>query len=351
MLSLRTILFLGIIHGVSNTLAGQALPPRLRRTLTTQLKASEQDLRAVEGGRVVAYSVDSGAAEDVMLVGMTRIWAPPEAFVRRYRDIMKFESAPGVIAGGKFSLPPGDADLSGLRLSKKEADELRKCKPGDCAFKIGDSGMQFLHKTVNWNSPDYVEQATKALRALWLQYLTRYQTSGNGGLVVYHDAPQYSSIERGLDRLLARATALDEYAPQLTEYLRNYPRSANTPTEEFFYWQIAEFGLKPVHRVTHVVIQRTPATFGDAYVIAAKMLFASHYFRSALEIRFLIPGQDQHIGGMHYLVMVQRSYVDGLTGLRGRFLRGFAVRRARQTMERYLANAKAKVEIDFKQHR
>jgi hypothetical protein len=343
----RRVLFFAILQAIGTALLAQVLPPRLRQTLTTNLKASQQQLKTLEGGGIVAYSVETGAREDIMLVGMARIWATPEAFIRGYRDITAFEAAPGVIAANKFSIPPKDSDFSGLSLSREEADELKACKPGKCAFKIGDPGMQLLHGAVQWKSPDYADQASKALRALWLQYLVRYQSTGNDGLAVYHDTPKYFSVEQGLNDLLAKATALQEYAPQLAEYLRNYPRSKNESAEEFFYWQVGEFGLKPVHRVTHVVIQKTPASLGDAYVIAAKMLFASHYFQSGLEFRYLVPGQDQRVGGMLYLINVQRSYVDGMTGFRGRFLRSIVVRKSRQAMKRYIASVKEKVERDF----
>jgi hypothetical protein len=330
-------------------LLAQALPPRLRQALTTDLKASQQQLKTLEGGGIVSYSVETGSKDEIMLVGMARIWATPEAFVRGYRDITAFESSPGVIAEGKFSAPPAESDFSGLTFSKKEVDDIRACKPGKCAFKIGDPGLQFLRGAVQWRSPGYVDQASNALRSLWLLYLVRYQRTGNAGLAVYHDTPQYFSVEKGTNALLAKATALQEYAPQLREYLQNYPGSKNESAEEFFYWQVGEFGLKPVHRLTHVVIQKTPASLGDAYVIASKMLFASHYFRSGLEFRYMIPGQDQHIGGMHYFITIQWSYVDGMTGFRGRFLRSVVVRKSRQAMQGYIASVKNKVERNFKQ--
>lgn len=336
-----------LVGALSGDLLAQSLPPRLRQTLANHLRAEEGQLKKIEAGRIVAYSVNDGGREQVTLVGITRIWATPEAFVRGYRDITRFESAPGVIAGAKFSTPPRDSDLTGLSLSKEEVDELKACKPGKCAFKIGDPGLQSLRNTVSWSSPDYVEQATRALRALWLQYLIRYQSTGNEGLAVYHDTHEYLSVESGLNALLEKATALSEYSPHLAEYLRSYPKSKVESDEEFFYWQVGDFGLKPVHRVSHVAIQRAPASHGEAYVIASKMLFASHYFRSALEIRYLIPGQDQRVGGMHYLITVQRSYVDGMTGFKGRFLRPIVVRRARQALERYIASSKERVERDF----
>lgn len=282
-----------------------------------------------------------------MLVGIARIWATPEAYLRGYRDICAFESSPGVTACGKFSLPPVESDFDGLKLTQKDVDELRACQPGNCAFKIGDAGLEFLRATVNWAAPDSVEQANRAVRLLWLQYLLRYQDRGNAGLAVYHDTSEYFRVENGLLGILQQATALEAYGPRVIEYLRGYPASRNDATEEFFYWQAGEFGLKPVHRVTHVAIEQIPVTYGAGYVVASEMLFASHYFRSALEIQYLIPGQDQRQGGMHYLVSVQRSRVDGMTGLRGHFLRAIVTRRARQAMEWHIANVKQRVELEF----
>ena len=178
------------------SLVAQSLPPRLRHTLATHLQANDQQLKTLERGGVVAYSAKTGATDEIMLVGMARIWATPESFVRAYRDIVAFESAPGVTAGRKFSSPPNDSDMSELVLSKAEVEDLKACRPGRCGFKIGDPGLKFLRDAVNWNSPDYVQQATKALRSLWLQYLIRYQTTGDKGLAVYHDTSKYFSVEK-----------------------------------------------------------------------------------------------------------------------------------------------------------
>ena len=122
-----------------------------------------------------------------------------------------------------------------------------------------------------------------------------------------------------------------------------------TMAEEMFYWQVGDFGLKPVHRLTHVIINKGSATHGEGYLIASKMLFASHYFRSAIELRFLVPGQDQKRGAMHYLVCVKRSYVDGLTGMQGKLIRGTILRKSRTSMEKYVASVKEKVERAAKQ--
>jgi hypothetical protein len=55
-------------------------------------------------------------------------------------------------------------------------------------------------------------------------------------------------------------------------------------------------------------------------VVASKMLYASHYFWTALELRVLLP--DHTRGPGFWLVTVNRSRSDGLSGFTGRVIRG-----------------------------
>jgi len=329
-------------------ISAQTVPARLRRTLVTNLKTSDESLRALEHGGVVAYAIDLEPPSRIKLVGMIRIWATPESFVKNYRNIESFESVPGVSVSRKFHVPPKESDLAEMALSTAEAEGLKACEPGNCDFKIDDDGLRQIRETVKWASGDDAAQASAAVRRLWLEKLRRYQAIGDAGLPVYHDSTDYFSVGKGLKDLMLDSDPLREYAPQLDQYLRKYPRSGGRPIENFFYWQSGDFGLKPVHRISHVAIQKTSSTHGDAYVIASKMLFASHYFRSGLEFRYLIPGQNQRAGGMLYLVLVQSSEVDGMEGWKGRLLRPIVVTKSITAMEKYLGTVKEKVEREFK---
>jgi hypothetical protein len=343
-----TAVHLGILFSAAIALSAQSLPPQLRQTLTAQLKASGQSLSTLEAGGVTAYSIDLESPSRIKLVGMIRIWATPESFVKSYRNIEAFESVPGVSMSRKLHVPPKESDLDQMSLSAAEAEELRACRPGSCTFKIDDEGLRYMQEALKRGSPGDAAQASAAIRRLWLQKLKKYQANGNGALPVYHDTPDTFSVENGLKELLSDSAPLRGYAPQLDEYLRKYPRSVNRSTENFFYWQSGSFGLKPVQRVSHVAMQQFASTHGDAFVIASKMLFASHYFRSGLEFRYLIPGQDQKTGGMHYLVLVQSSEVDGMEGWQGRLLRPVVVAKSLAAMEKYLGAVKERVERENK---
>jgi predicted DCC family thiol-disulfide oxidoreductase YuxK len=90
-----------------------------------------------------------------------------------------------------------------------------------------------------------------------------------------------------------------------------------------FYWQETQFGLKPTIRISHLVI----APGQDETVVASKMLYATHYFWTALEFRTLMP--DPSRGQGFWLVTINRSRSDGLSGFTGFFVR----RRARSEIK------------------
>jgi hypothetical protein len=57
----------------------------------------------------------------------------------------------------------------------------------------------------------------------------------------------------------------------------------------------------------------------DETVVASKMLYASHYFWTGLELRALVPDSARNSG--FWFVTVNRSRSDGLSGFTGTFVR------------------------------
>jgi hypothetical protein len=342
----RWLPILGVAAGLvlGSQAFAQALPAQLKQVLSTNLKFTAAEITSLEAGRAAAHVMETGDPEDVFIVGAIRIATTPAEFVARYRNVTQFESGPGVPAGAKFSTPPNATDLSSLNFVKSEVDDLHDCKPGDCSFKIGDAGLQRIRTAVNWKSPGYVAEANNAIRSLWLDYLRNYIAKGNAALATYHDSSKISRVSDGLTKMVQNIPVLQQYVPEMANYLVQFPQGKPPASEEFFYWQLADFGLKPVHRVTHVIVQKKAAQYGDGYLIANKMLYASHYFRSALELRFLLPAQGSDKKPATYLVVLQRSYVDGLTGLKGSILRGPIMSKSKDALERYLMASKGKLE-------
>jgi len=116
--------------------------------------------------------------------------------------------------------------------------------------------------------------------------------------------------------MVDRTPTLTEFMPNLRRYLLEYPKVQLPDSTSFLYWQEVQFGLKPTLRISHLSIREGP----EDTVVATKMLYASHYFWTALELRTLVPDPSRGTG--FWLFTISRSRSDGLSGFLGRLIRG-----------------------------
>jgi hypothetical protein len=153
------------------------------------------------------------------------------------------------------------------------------------------------------------------MRRLLQEYVSGYMAGGNDRLAVYRDAERPTSVGDEVRALVNGMPVLAATMPDVREYLLNYPRATLPDATSLFYWQETQFGLKPTIRVSHLVLRERP----DEAVVASKMIYATHYFWTTLELRYLLA--DPSRGPGFWFVTTTRSRVDGLTGFMGFFIR------------------------------
>jgi hypothetical protein len=107
----------------------------------------------------------------------------------------------------------------------------------------------------------------------------------------------------------------DALMPDMRAYLLDSPRVTLPGASSFLYWQETVFGLKPTLRISHLTIREGK----DQTVVTSKMLYASHYFWTAIELRTLLPDPSRGTG--FWLITANRSRSDGLSGFTGPFVR------------------------------
>jgi hypothetical protein len=321
-----------------------AMPTPLRAFLEKEMGLTAPEMQSVIAGRPVAKLLWTKTEDEVALFGVVRIHAPQELFIAKFRDITAFESGKGVLSIGRFHSPAALSDVAGLQIDQKDLKEIPQCKPGDCDIKLSDRAMQSLRQQIDWNSPQAAGQSQPVIRRAFVDYVANYQKIGDAALAVNFDQDKPQSIREDFRRLLQNSSHLFQYEPQLANYLEKYPQARPAVTEDIFYWQKAEFGLKPVVRASHLVIHRRQQGSDVRYAIASKMLLASHYFRAALELKSLAPDGASPGGKSFYLICLNRSFVDGLTGVKGALIRGTVKSRSRDSLARYLGGVKQKIE-------
>ncbi len=122
------------------------------------------------------------------------------------------------------------------------------------------------------------------------EYVADYQKRGNEALAVYRDREPAFALSEASARLLRQSTELQRIAPAIAAYLDRYPASPLPPgAEEFFYWSVMSFGMKPITRANHVVVMPVNHDGLAGFVAASRTLYASHYFRDGLEVKYVVP--------------------------------------------------------------
>ena len=313
-------------------------PARLSAFLSGRVGLDAAQLAALERGEIVVKPLATGNARDVAVFGVITLPASRETYVARLRDFRTSLRAPTRQRFGLFGATPAASDLDGLTIDRKEAEDLKKCKPGSCDFKLPATEMQTLRSKIDWSSAPEAQIAAYARKRL-AEYVADYRTRGDSAMVVYDDNGNVRASS-AFAALVAQSPYVYEYAPSLASYLTSYPRMKSGDMQEAIYWsEDVAPRLRKVHSVNHVVLY-SPPELGQATLMATKQIYADHYFEAAFDLTTLI---DRAAGGS-YLVVLRRYRFDnlpsgGLLNIRGRVI-GSLQEQLRSDLERHRAAAR-----------
>ena len=296
--------------------AQQSLPPALASFLTGEAHATVSDRETLLAGDPLVKLLDADPSKEIAVLGAIWVNAPRSLYVQQVKNIEQFERGSGFRITKRISDPPRADDFAALTISDEDFEDLKDCKIGDCVLKLDADGVQALRTEVDWRKPTAKAEATALLRRLALDYVNGYREGGNARLGIHRDRERPTFVANEFRSMIERLPRLGADLPDLTRYLLDYPNATLKNSTDFLYWQETQFGLRPTIRMSHLVIDDGPRQT----VVASKMLYASHYFWTALELRVLLP--DPVRGAGFWLVTVNRSRSDGLSGFTGRVIRG-----------------------------
>lgn len=328
---------------VSAAGSGQAPAREPHAFLREHLSFSSVELRLAEVGRPVVKELATPLKREITIVGVIRIEADPEAFVAAVTDIERFERGAGVLATRKISTPPAIADFDTMTLPHDDLKALPKCRVGDCLVKIDRAALARFQTEVDWSARDAEARANAIARRLLYERLLAYQREGDAGLGELIDRPHPTVPGEEFAGMLEGDRHLPARLPELYDYLRTYPAGKPETAEEFFYWSKVSFGLRDTVRLNHVVVYRNPDAPAEV-AIASKLLYATHYFNTALDLRYVTRGTEGAESRGFYLLTVLRSRTDGMTGVFGGAVRRRAVKVSSEALARHLLAVKRELE-------
>jgi hypothetical protein len=315
-----------------------ALPEAFERFLAESVQPTARERTFLLSGSPVTKLMDVDPSKEVAIFGAVWIAAAPADYIRRVHDIERFERGGGFRVTKRISDPPRLEDFDAMRLTDEDVEDLKSCRVGDCELKLSADALERMRQTIDWSKPTARQDVDRVARQVAFDYVIGYLEGGNERLAVYRDGKRPTFVASEFRSMVEAMPSLVAFEPGLKEYLLGFPSVTLPNSTSFFYWQEAQFGLKPTIRVNHLVIHNG----AQATVVANKQLYASHYFWTALELRALLP--DPARGGGFWLITVSRSRSDGLSGFTGRVIRGRVQSEARRGVASALVATKRALE-------
>ena len=343
---LALVLISGIAAVVLSTAAVRArVPPTPRDLLRSIASITDREWAAVERGEPVAKIVPTDKRE-IAIVGAVRIAADRDRLITRYRSIENLKRSAIVLDAGTFSPVPQASDLARLTFEDHGLN-LRDCRPGDCAVRMAAAEIARFHRDVDWNAPDWRSRSAAVWRDVLAGYAAAYQQAGRGALPTFANKPEPLSVASELDLLIGSYSFLADYSPALHEYLRRLGPDGPPGTEHVLYWTKEDFGVRPIIRISHQVIQSATRS-NDPVIVTSNQVYADHYLDAAITATLALSvGEDDRRS--FYMVSVNRVRTRSLTGLMRTIVRSTVQSRSRDAMRKILLATKPALEAEQRQ--
>ena len=330
-----------VIVATGGAQSGQSpapLPARLDSYIKAYVKLTPEEQKRLLAGEPVTQLLESDPAKEVAIFGAVWVAAPITRYVEAVKNIEEFEKGDNFLVTKRISSPPRLEDFDRLSLPPDDVADLRTCEVGDCELKLGEAALVRIQKETDWSKPTATADVERSIRRLALDYVTAYLEGGNSRLAIYRDTSRPTFVAQEFAAMVDRMPSLTTYLPDLKKYLIEYPKVTLPKSESFLYWQTAKFGLKPTIRINHLTIEAQQTHVA----VVSKMLYASHYFWTAIELRILVP--DPARGEGFWFANVNRSRSDGLDGFVGSVIRGKVRSEAEEGMQAALKITKSRME-------
>jgi hypothetical protein len=320
------------------SLRAQGLPAPVDSYINAHVKLTADKYKQLLAGLPVTQLLETDPAKEVAIFGAVWVKAPMARYLAAVKDIESFERGGNFLVTKRISDPPRLEDFAQVSLPADDIANLKTCKVGDCEVKLSEAALTRIQKEIDWSKPTAAVEVERLMRRLALEYVTGYLEGGNVRLAAYRDAERPTFVAQEFAAMVDRMPEMTNYLPDLKQYLLDYPRVRLPNAESFLYWQNVKFGLKPTIRINHLTI----ADQQSHAVVVSKMLYASHYFWTAIELRVLVP--DAARGEGFWFANVNRSRSDGLGGFVGSLIRGKVRSEAEKGMQAALTITKNRME-------
>lgn len=333
-----------LVAGVFAAPAAQKVADPAQALLTRQFGLTAADLQTLERRHAVVRTLPVTDSREVASLGVIKLDVPAAFYFDQLRDIATFKRHEAVRQLGVFGVPARASDIAALTLEAADVQHLRRCTPAACDIHLSADAITRMHGAVAWEAPDAIAQANQVFRQVVTDMTRAYQTSGDAALMTYVTKPPISMASE-FKALVASEPGMLAQVPQLREHLTRFPQGTGG-AEDVFYWSKEKVGPHMVVSVTHMAAVRLPPESAPAvYAVVSRQLYGSRLFEASLGLTLILEGSAADTQA--YVVYVNRSRVDALSGFFGGLTRTIVRARARPSLSSMLEHTRAMVERRF----
>ena len=305
-------------------LQGQEAPERLVRFLRHSIGVDSAQLVTAERGEAVVKVLETQGRRDIAIFGIVTIDVARDAYTEQLRDFQHSLRTPTRSRFGIFSEPASAGDVQAVTIARRDVADMKDCRPGDCVVKLPATDIRRIHAELDWSAPDLQAQVNAYARRRLVEYVTDYRARGDSAMAVYDDRGNLNvRASDAFAALLAESPYVYQNVPSLGHYLASYPRSALAGASEVLFWSEDVLPrLRPILSVTHQVVF-TPPELPEVTLVAAKQIYANHYFEAAVDLTCVVERQGSDGRPGSYVLALRRYRFDnlpsgGLLNIRGR---------------------------------
>lgn len=297
---------------------------------------SEKERADYEKGDPVVLSLPTDDKQEVSTVGIVRVSELPGVAMEVFRRSLSPKSEENLRTGGKFSRPPVATDLKDLVLDEDTITELRSCTIGRCDLNLSSAAIKRF-ESIDWESPSVNQDVTQIIREILVDYASRYSTAGISSLGTYDNRRKAVNLTASHVTLVQNFGPVKKLAPELRDYVANYPGATPPGVQDTLRWSVVDFGLKPSITLIHTVSYTQASTGSEQLFIVSRQFYSSRYLDSSLSFTMLLRPSDDP--GAAYLIFLDRSRSDVFSGPFGGLARRAVQKEAQQRVRSMLETA------------
>ena len=328
-----------VICAVASAAAGAQTTPGALQRLTM---LDEKQMTAIERGEAVAITIDASEKAEIATLGVVRLEVPRSFYVDHVRHLTAFLATGATSESGSFSEPARLDDVASLALDPSDARALEKCQPLKCDVKLPALEMEHFRNVLT-KAHDPLPPADSLMREWLVSYVNAYRADSAEETVVYDDTKRPVRSSEVFRALLAEPLPPGIDSEPFMSMLAARSARPSTVTSRIAWEMDRMPGLKPTLEVVERSMLAPPA-HSDRSWMSTKLLYASHYFESAVEYLTVADAPSTAgPGAAAYLIVLRRQKFDDLPS-GGLFnIRGRAVKKLRDAMRTTLASTRTEL--------